>query len=115
MADSYVTWLAGLSLVVSILSGMFLFLWAGIAKLRDDMRLDIETMNESIENKAGEHRQAQQQIWSELRLFEQRSTDHRNRMQERIGELPTRHEMKEDLKSMEDRIQAMFRVDIHRV
>lgn len=107
--------LGALSISVTVLGGMFLFLWAGITKLRDDVRLDIDTMNNSVESKAGEHRQNQQQLWSELRMIDQRSTDHRNRMAERLGQLPTREEMKaardemrQDLHAMEERIRGMI-------
>ena len=122
MVNDYVpVVLGGLSIAVTVLGGMFLFLWAGITKLRDDVRQDIDVMNESIENKAGEHRQNQQQLWSELRMIDQRSTDHRNRMAERLGQLPTREEMKaardemrQDLHAMEERIRGMIAADGHR-
>jgi hypothetical protein len=134
VVDNYVPIsLAILGAAVSNLGGNFGFLWTGITKLRDDVRHDVDQlkgeidskakehrqavdqMNDAIERKAGEHRQAQSKLWSEIRLFEQRSTDHRSRIQERIGELPTRDEMKaardemrQDLKAMESRIRDMI-------
>ena len=107
--------LAILGVAVTVLGGMFMFLWSGIVKLRDDMSV-------SIDARAAEHRQGQQQLWSELRLADARANEYRARVEGRLGELPTRTEMKqardemrEDLKAMEDRIRKTISADPHRV
>ena len=112
MADTQIIQLAlGIVGVVEVVLGaMFTFLWNGVTKVRDDMSKNIDHVNTTIEARAAEHRQAQQQIWSEVRLFEQRSADHRVRIQEKVSQLPTRDE----LKAMEDRIHGMFHAPDHR-
>ena len=107
--------LAILGVAVTVLGGMFMFLWSGVVKLRDDM-------SASIDARAAEHRQGQQQLWSELRLADVRASEYRARVEGRLGELPTRTEMKqardemrEDLKAMEDRIRKTISADPHRV
>ena len=107
--------LAILGVAVAVLGGMVMFLWSGIVKLRDDM-------SASIDATAAEHRQGQQQLWSELRLADVRANEYRARVEGRLGELPTRTEMKqardemrEDLKAMEDRIRKTISADPHRV
>lgn len=136
--------LAGLTLAVGVLGAMFGFLWKGIIRVQDETKRDIEAkvaenrtaisavnasmeakateyrqslsrVHDTIEARAGEHRQAQQQIWSEVRIFESASAEHRARIQERIGELPTRDDVKEardelnqSLKDMEERLREMF-------
>ena len=106
--------LAILGVAVTVLGGMFMFLWSGVVKLRDDM-------SASIDARAAEHRQGQQQLWSELRLADVRASEYRARVEGRLGELPTRTEMKqardemrEDLKAMENRIRGMIAADVHR-
>lgn len=99
--------------MVTILSALFHFTISRINQVRDEMKAEIDSVRHDLDGQAGEHRQAQQQLWSEMRINEQRSTDHRQRIQERIGYLPTRDEMKSDLKAMEERMTKTMLRDEH--
>ena len=98
-----------LTIAVTVLGGVFRYMLGEIRKVRDDMKEEIRLVNAQLNEKAGEHRQGQQQLWIELRQFEQRSADYRTAMQEKMSALPTREEMRQDLLAMEGRIQAMIR------
>lgn len=131
--DIHTIGLSILGLAVTVLMAMFGFLWTAISRLSADVKQDIARMDDeqreglahtadAIEAKAGEHRQGQQQLWSELRLAEVRANEYRQRVEERLGQLPTRDEMQAarietrgDLRAMEDRLLAVIRTEVHRV
>lgn len=119
--SSLFMWLGGLA--VSALSGLFGFTHIRINQIQKDMKGDMTTMkldiDERIAQQTGDHKQAQQQLWSELRLSENRATDHRQRIQDRlselqvrIGQLPTREEMKDDLRTTGKQIETALNTTI---
>lgn len=103
---SLLTWTG---FAITVVGGLFGFTHVRINQVRDELKSDIDTIGAELDNRSGEHRQADQQIWSEIRLAEMRAGEHRQKLQERIGDLPTREEMKQDLAAMEQRLAVMLR------
>lgn len=98
-----------LSAAVTILSGLFWFTHLRISQVRNELKEDTNAMREEHEAHLTRQVRANEQIWIEMRSMQRESNDHRTRMQERIGQLPTRDEMKQDLAAMEKRLEMVLR------
>ena len=85
-----------LALAVSVLGGMFIFLWSVINKVREDMDRNV-----------GELRNAQQAFQSQVAVHEIRANEYRTRMEVRVAELPTRQEMKDETREIHETIKSM--------
>lgn len=96
-----------LGAAVAILAGLFGFTNMRIQWVRDELKAEIDA-------RSGEHRQGQQQLWSEFRLAEIRANEHRQKLQEKIGELATREDLKQAVEVIEKHMETMLRGGVHR-
>ena len=112
MNDAISAILGFLALVVTILGGVVKFLYgrisevqAALAKLDGDLREDMQTQ-------ASDHRNAQRDLWQELRTMSKADSEQHAHMLERISELATRDDVRSDLAAMENRLLNTLRKEV---
>lgn len=101
-----------LGLAVTILMGLVKFLYGRIKDVEASQIAINSELRQEMQIQASGHRDAQRDLWTELRSMAKTDNEQHAHMLERISTLATREELKSDLASMESRISTMLRKEV---
>lgn len=104
--DTLLTWLLGAAF--AILSAAFGFTQKQIADVRREAREDMEAMEATLTERSRESRADRDALWKEIRENQRIMEDQHRRMLERMGQVVTREDMRQDFTQFEQRISQLL-------
>lgn len=78
-----------------------------LSQLRQDNHRDLENLDKTLQSRLTEGREDRNQLWTEIRGIQHSTAEQHRIMLERLGNIPTRTESREDLARIEDKIEQM--------
>ncbi len=96
------------SSAIAILASIFGFMHVRINRAQDEVKESIATMRTEMDARLREGRDDRASLWSAVRSTEREVGEQHRRLLERMSEVATRQEIKEDLAASERRIAQML-------
>jgi len=100
-----------LGLAMPIIGGGFWLCWKQITDLARTLREEMREVNIDLETRTKEGRDDREKIWSELRNMERSSVTNYREVLDRISKVPTREELRDELRIFESRIARVVMPD----
>lgn len=93
-----------LGLAVTIITGAFGIIWKQMNDTAKTLREEMAEVREYMDERSKEGRDDRVAIWSELRNMERAAAGSYREVLDRIAKVPTRDELREELRVFEQRI-----------
>lgn len=104
--QTLLTWLLGAAF--ALLTGAFGFTQRQIATVRRETREDLDAMEATLVERLREGRSDRENIWREIRENQKTMEEQHRRMLERMGNVVTREDLRQDLHAHEARMTQIL-------